>query len=190
MDTRDNIAEALERIDSLTNQATPYERYKLSRAREILRSCMDNEALWRQDQTAYGRARELVNFLDVYSRHQVDPGVSWFDADGCLVPKTVDTETLLEKFSDDALEEANAICYFLGVPQEREKPWSMVINTRTTASGEREFVSRQRRPGSVSEYDSADGGDKAEESDPFTDEEEGEDAGWADSSAGPRWWYM
>ncbi|KAH7132981.1 hypothetical protein EDB81DRAFT_807343 [Dactylonectria macrodidyma] len=152
---------------------------------------MDNEALWHQDQTACERARKLVDFLDMYLRRQVDSGVWWFDADGCLVPKTVDTETLLEKFSDDALEEANEICYFLGVPQEREKPWSVVVNTRTTASGGREFVSRQRRPGSVSEYDSADGGDKAEESDPFTDEEEDEDAGWgADSSAGHRWWYM
>ncbi|KAH7120076.1 hypothetical protein B0J13DRAFT_568124, partial [Dactylonectria estremocensis] len=169
MDIRDNIAEALERIDILTNQATSHERYKLSRAREILRSCMDNEALWRQDQTACGKARELVDFLDVYSRRQVGLDVCRFDADGCLVPKAVDTETLLEKFSDNALEEANAIGYFLGVPQEREEPWSVVINTRTTASRRREFVSPQRRPGSVAEYDSADGHDKAEESDPFSD---------------------
>src|SRR5688500_7217184 len=99
MDTRDNIAEALKRIDLLTNQATLHERYKLSQAREILRSCMDNEALWHQDQTACERARKLVDFLDMYLRRQVDSGVWWFDADGCLVPKTVDTETLLEKFS-------------------------------------------------------------------------------------------
>ncbi|KAH6956057.1 hypothetical protein BKA56DRAFT_681205 [Ilyonectria sp. MPI-CAGE-AT-0026] len=184
MDIRDNIAEALERIDFLTNQATTYERYKLSRAREILRSCMDNEALWRHEKIACGRARGLVDFLGVYSRHQIGLDVCRFDPDGYLVPKAVETDTLLEKFSEDTLEEANAIGCVLGVPQEREEPWDVVIHTRATASG------RQRGPGSEAEYGSADGDDKAEDSDPFSDEEEEEDAVWADSSAGHRWWYI
>ncbi|KAH6984114.1 hypothetical protein EDB80DRAFT_691505 [Ilyonectria destructans] len=190
MDIRDNIAEALERIDSLTNQATTYERYKLSRVREILRSCMDNEALWRHDQTACRRTRELVDFLGVYSRHQRGLDVCRFDADGYLVPKAVDTETLLEKLSDDTLEEANLIGSFLGVPQEREEPWNVVINTRATASRRRESDSRQRRPGSVAECDIVNGDEEAEDSDPFSDEEEDEDAVWVDISAGHRWWYI
>ncbi|KAH7115754.1 hypothetical protein B0J13DRAFT_681344, partial [Dactylonectria estremocensis] len=180
MDIRDNIAKALEGIDFLTNQATTYERYKLSRAREILRSCMDNEALWRHEQIACGRARGLVDFLGVYSRHQVGLDVCRFDPDGYLVPKAVDTDALLEKLSEDTLEEANAIGCVLGVPQERKEPWDVVIHMRATASG------RQRRPGSVAEYDSADADDEAEYSDPFSDEEEVEDdAVWADR--GHKW---
>ncbi|KAL6402794.1 hypothetical protein AUP68_13992 [Ilyonectria robusta] len=182
MDIRDNIVKALERIDFLTNQATTYERYKLNRAREILQSCMGNEPFWRYDRTASERARELVDFLGVYWKHQVGLDVCRFDSDGYLVPKEVDTETLLERLSDDTLEEANAIGGFLGVPQEREEPWDVVINTRVTASRWREFGSRQRQPGSMAEYDSADGDDEAEGSDQFSDLEEDEDAVYTNST--------
>ncbi|KAL6401263.1 hypothetical protein AUP68_15630 [Ilyonectria robusta] len=190
MDIRENITKALERIDVLTNQATTYERYKLNRAREILQSCMRNEPFWRYDRTASERARELVDFLGVYSRHQLGLDVCRFDPDGYLVPKAVDTETLLKKLSEDTLEEANTIGGFLGVPQEREEPWDVVINTRATASRWREFGSRHRQPGSMAEYDSADGDDEAEGSDQFSDQEEDEDAVFANSSAGHTWWYI
>lgn len=190
MDMKGNIDEALERIDSLANQATPYERYKLCRARDILRSCMNNEAFWYEDRIAYSRERALVDFLGMYSRHQANLDVYRLDLDGYLVPNAVDSEALLEKLSDDILEEVNAIGSFLGVPREREEPWGVVMNTRAMASWQQEFGSRQHRSGSASEYGSADETDETEDSDPFSDGDENEDAVWVESGLGHRWWYM